>query len=62
MKKDTLIKLTKNFEENAHVEGGIEYWMARDLQKFFEYRSWDNFLNVIEKAKNSMFKLQVAYT
>lgn len=43
MKKGTLIKLTKNFEESAHVEAGIEYWMARDIQ----------ILKVIEKAKNS---------
>lgn len=33
------------------VEDGVEYWMARDLQVLFEYASWDNFVNVIEKAK-----------
>lgn len=51
MKKDTLIKLTKNFEESAHVEVGIEYWMARDIQKLLEYEEWRNFCKVIEKAK-----------
>ena len=51
MKKDTLIKLTKNFEESAHVEAGIEYWMARDIQKLLEYEEWRNFCKVIEKAK-----------
>src|SRR5271154_5925831 len=51
MKKDTLAKLTKNFEESAHVEAGIEYWMARDIQKLLEYEEWRNFCKVIEKAK-----------
>ena len=51
MKKDTLIKLTKNFEESAHVEAGIEYWMAREIQKLLEYEEWRNFCKVIEKAK-----------
>jgi len=32
MKKDTLVKLTKNFEESAHAEAGIEYWMAREFK------------------------------
>ena len=51
MKKDTLIKLTTNFEESAHIESGIEYWMARDIQKLLEYEEWRNFYKVIEKAK-----------
>jgi DNA-damage-inducible protein D len=51
VKKDTLMKLTKNFEESAHVEAGIEYWMARDIQKLLEYEEWRNFCKVIEKAK-----------
>jgi len=51
VKKDILIKLTKNFEESAHVEAGVEYWMARDIQKLLEYEEWRNFCKVIEKAK-----------
>ncbi len=51
MKKDTLVKLTKNFEESVHIEAEIEYWMARDLQKLLEYEEWRNFCKVIEKAK-----------
>ncbi|PIS02466.1 MAG: DNA damage-inducible protein D [Chlamydiae bacterium CG10_big_fil_rev_8_21_14_0_10_42_34] len=51
MKKDTLVKLTKNFEESAHAEAGVEYWMARDIQALLEYEEWRNFCNVIEKAK-----------
>lgn len=51
MKKDILVKLTKDFEENAHIEAEIEYWMARDLQNLLEYEEWRNFCKVIEKAK-----------
>lgn len=51
MKKEIITKLTKNFEESAHKEQGVEFWMARDIQELLEYDKWSNFLNVIEKAK-----------
>ncbi len=51
MKKEMIAKLTKSFEETAHIEQGVEFWMARDIQELLEYDKWSNFLNVIEKAK-----------
>jgi DNA-damage-inducible protein D len=51
MKKEIIVRLTKSFEEAAHTEEGIEYWMARDIQELLEYNEWRNFSNVIEKAK-----------
>lgn len=51
MKKEMIAKLTKSFEESAHIEQGVEFWMARDIQELLEYDKWSNFLNVIEKAK-----------
>lgn len=51
MKKEMIAKLTKIFEESAHTEQGVEFWMARDIQELLEYDKWSNFLNVIEKAK-----------
>jgi len=51
MKKQLITKLTKSFEESAYEEGGVEYWLARDLQKLLGYDEWRNFLKVIEKAK-----------
>ncbi len=51
MKKEMIAKLTKSFEESAHMEQGVEFWMARDIQELLEYDKWSNFLNVIEKAK-----------
>lgn len=42
------------FEAIKHVnEYGQEYWYARELQIALEYGKWDNFKNVIEKAKTS---------
>jgi DNA-damage-inducible protein D len=35
------------------TENGVEYWLARDLQHLLGYTKWDNFLNVISKAKTA---------
>jgi DNA-damage-inducible protein D len=53
MEKATISKLNKSFEESAYEQDGIEYWLARELQVLLEYAQWRNFLNVIEKAKES---------
>lgn len=53
MKKVVIQKLSQTFEEAVHVDQDIEYWMARDLQRLFEYKDWDNFLAVIAKAKTA---------
>jgi DNA-damage-inducible protein D len=51
MKKEIIAKLSQSFENAVHVEEGFEYWLARDLQMLFEYVEWENFVNVVEKAK-----------
>jgi len=54
MKKDFVIKLTENFEDFVHTtEDGVEFWLARDLQHLLGYGKWDNFQNVISKAKTA---------
>lgn len=53
MEKDTIIKLNKTFEEYAYEQDGIEYWLARELQELLGYADWRNFLNAINKAKDS---------
>ncbi|MEI2695501.1 MAG: BRO family protein [Saprospiraceae bacterium] len=53
MEKDTIIKLNKRFEECAYEQDGIEYWLARELQELLGYADWRNFLNAINKAKES---------
>ena len=41
----------KTFDEIKHVnELGEEYWCARELMGALEYKRWDKFMNVINKA------------
>ncbi len=52
MEKQIIKALTENFESYANkTENRIEFWFARDLQNLLGYVKWDNFLNVISKAK-----------
>ena len=54
MKKQIIHKLTVNFESSSHnTDGGVEFWLARDLQHLLGYDKWDNFKNVISKAKTA---------
>lgn len=54
MKTDQIQRLTNTFEAHAQqTEGGIEFWLARDLQQLLGYSKWDNFLNVVSKAKTA---------
>lgn len=53
MEKETISKLNKTFEEFAYQQDGIDYWLARELQEPLGYSEWRNFLNAIEKAKES---------
>jgi DNA-damage-inducible protein D len=54
MKMDLVQNLTRNFEAHANrTEGGVEFWLARDLQHLLGYSKWDNFLNVVSKAKTA---------
>ena len=52
MKKEIIQSLVNNFESySKKTEEGIEFWLARDLQQLLGYDKWDNFLNVVSKAK-----------
>lgn len=54
MKNELIYEMTESFEGHAQeTENGIEYWLARDLQHLLGYTKWDNFLNVISKAKTA---------
>ncbi len=53
MKQEIIIRLNKTFEESAYSQNGIEYWMARDMQKLLDYTDWRNFLLVVDKAKTA---------
>jgi len=55
MKTGLVQTLTSTFEAHAQqTEGGIEYWLARDLQHLLGYAEWRNFNNTaISKAKTA---------
>ena len=54
METELVQTLTTTFEAHAQqTEGGIEYWLARDIQFLLGYAKWDNFLNVVSKAKTA---------
>ncbi|MBN1929217.1 MAG: DNA damage-inducible protein D [Chlorobiaceae bacterium] len=54
MKTEQIHSLTASFEAHARqTESGVEFWLARDLQQLLGYSKWDNFLNVVTKAKTA---------
>jgi len=54
MKTELVQALTNDFESHAQqTETGVEYWLARDIQHLLGYAKWENFLNVVSKAKTA---------
>jgi hypothetical protein len=54
MKTELVQTLTTTFEAHAQqTEGGVEYWLARDLQHLLGYDEWRNFNSAISKAKTA---------
>jgi len=54
MEKQIIHKLPTNFEDSSHkTSDGVEFWLARELQDLLGYDKWDNFKNVISKAKTA---------
>lgn len=54
MKEEIIYSLTSNFETFVQkTSEGLEFWFARDLQYLLGYSKWENFLNVISKAKTA---------
>ena len=62
MKKEIIEKLRVSFEDYSRKANDVEFWFARDLQVLLGYDKWENFVNVIEKAKvackNSRYDIQ----
>jgi DNA-damage-inducible protein D len=54
MTANTIQTLTSDFESFVNItDENIEFWLARDLQHLLGYTKWDNFKNVILKAKTA---------
>ena len=61
MNNDRVLELTQSFNEIGQYfpDSKIEFWYARELQKILGYDRWENFVNVIEKAKSSCISTKV---
>lgn len=53
MKQEFIKALFDQFENACYIHENIECWSARELQPILGYAKWDNFKNVLEKAKKS---------
>jgi len=53
MKKELIAELFEKFEHACYIYNNVECWSARELQEILDYSKWDNFLNVIDKAKSA---------
>ena len=53
MKKEEILALFKSYEDAVCTIDDTECWSARDLQELFGYKLWQNFTNVIAKAKEA---------
>jgi DNA-damage-inducible protein D len=53
MKSEEIKTLFAQFEAAASEIEGIECWSARELQELLGYNKWENFENVIQKAKSA---------
>ena len=53
MKGNEILALFRQFEEAASEYEGVECWSARDLQVLLGYSKWENFIKVIDKAKEA---------
>jgi DNA-damage-inducible protein D len=53
MKSEEIKALFAQFEQAAGEFEGVECWSARELQGLLGYSKWENFSNVIDKAKES---------
>ncbi|MBX9784200.1 MAG: DNA damage-inducible protein D [Chitinophagaceae bacterium] len=53
MKKELITELFERFEHASYEYKGIECWSARELQEILSYSKWNNFLGVVQKAKDA---------
>lgn len=54
MKTEIVESLTSSFEAHTqNTDGGVEYWLARDIQHLLGYAEWRNFAAVVTKAKTA---------
>lgn len=52
-KKEEIQPLFSQFEQASRIINDVECWNARELASLLEYKLWQNFQKVIEKAKEA---------
>ena len=62
MKKELIASLHRNFEEAVHVEGDVEFWLARELQLLLGYTQWRNFERAVDDARMACEKAGICIT
>lgn len=53
MKKELINALWQRFEAASGTLEDVECWSARDLQAIFGYANWQNFQQVVERAREA---------
>ncbi|MBV6405659.1 MAG: hypothetical protein IT228_10055 [Flavobacteriales bacterium] len=53
MKKELINELWQRFEAASGTLDEVECWSARELQAMFGYANWQNFQQVIERAREA---------
>lgn len=54
MDRQQISRMTASFDQISHkTDDGVEFWYARELMPVLGYARWENFTNIIEKAKIS---------
>lgn len=53
MDSSDIEKWRVKLDSYANVEAGVEYWLARDLMEPMGYTRWENFAEVVKRAKVS---------
>lgn len=53
MDSSDIEKWRVKLDSYANVEDGVEYWLARDLMEPMGYTRWENFAEVVKRAKVS---------
>lgn len=53
MKTEIVVRLHRSFEEHAHSETGVEFWLACKFQELLGYAEWRNSALVIDRAKTA---------
>jgi DNA-damage-inducible protein D len=51
--EEPINRVTSPFDAIRHLDGEREYWLARELSKILGYNRWENFEQVIVKAKTA---------